>query len=357
MPGISFLFKKRFHPMRIDNQKKLFIAEESRKQDYDRERELAEQVVKEKELLSYEGLGKAPEHDPRASSLRFMYSAPQAKQGKETEKDKKKVQHLLEPPRPTHLDENGDDEQVRAFKQKLLLRMNPTPADRNEDIADAETVMPGANRQGEEEDGLDDDDNDGDAFTKKRMHQQSALEKATGKRQRAVLTGEEQAERHPLLKHAPVEGSYTQHIQLKHKPFNAVIRNIRCARCGEWGHQTGDRECVLRDHNPNDYARQMREDPMNNMAFESSNRSHAGDFQIDPDDSDPETTFLNTLTRREKKLLLRKLQVGGSSSPLSSSSSSSSSSSDNSDNSSRGKRKKRSSRHDKKKKAKKNKSH
>lgn len=39
------------------------------------------------------------------------------------------------------------------------------------------------------------------------------------------------------------------------KPFNQVVRNTRCLRCGEWGHQTGDRECTMRDFNPHDAAR------------------------------------------------------------------------------------------------------
>ena len=28
------------------------------------------------------------------------------------------------------------------------------------------------------------------------------------------------------------------------------IRNVRCLRCGEWGHLSGERECSLRDFNP-----------------------------------------------------------------------------------------------------------
>lgn len=28
------------------------------------------------------------------------------------------------------------------------------------------------------------------------------------------------------------------------------LRNVRCMRCGEWGHQSGDRECALKDFNP-----------------------------------------------------------------------------------------------------------
>ena len=60
--------------MRIDNQKRIFIAEEKDKQRVDTEKESVEQIMKERELCELEGLGKAPERDPRNSSLKFMYS-------------------------------------------------------------------------------------------------------------------------------------------------------------------------------------------------------------------------------------------------------------------------------------------
>lgn len=56
MPGLSFLFKKRFHPARYDNQKKLFIAEQSTTALAEREKEAAEESRKEKEIVEYEEL-------------------------------------------------------------------------------------------------------------------------------------------------------------------------------------------------------------------------------------------------------------------------------------------------------------
>ena len=102
-------------------------------------------------------------------------------------------------------------------------------------------------------------------------------------------------------------------------------RNVQCARCGEWGHRSGDRECALKDYNPNDYERQRREDPMqafisnnNTTTTTSSSRSSSGGvlkmvtspaFVDENGESDPEAEFLASLTRREKALLLKKLQV------------------------------------------------
>ena len=69
-------------------------------------------------------------------------------------------------------------------------------------------------------------------------------------------------ERFPFLKNAPTQGTFTENVPIKHKPFGIEIRNVKCARCGQFGHSSGDRECPLRDFNPNDAQRQMLEDPL-----------------------------------------------------------------------------------------------
>lgn len=122
------------------------------------------------------------------------------------------------------------------------------------------------------------------------MHSKiTALEKMTGRKRRTdELTIEEQVERFPFLKDAPLEGGYVKDVKVTLKPFNklgesrdsagggvtlpltllvdrahthtfppAPVRNTRCLRCGEWGHQTGDRECALKDFNPHDAARSV----------------------------------------------------------------------------------------------------
>lgn len=48
------------------------------------------------------------------------------------------------------------------------------------------------------------------------------------------------------------------------KPFGVEVRNVKCLRCGNYGHQSGDRECPLKDAiMPNEESRLKRDDPLN----------------------------------------------------------------------------------------------
>lgn len=73
---------------------------------------------------------------------------------------------------------------------------------------------------------------------------------------RTVPTEEE----FPVLKNAPrLESGASARV----KPFGVEIRNVKCARCGAFGHQSGDRECPLKDSiTPSEEARQRRDDPL-----------------------------------------------------------------------------------------------
>lgn len=50
------------------------------------------------------------------------------------------------------------------------------------------------------------------------------------------------------------------------KPFAVEVRNVKCLRCGNYGHQSGDRECPLKDAiMPNEESRLKRNDPLTAM--------------------------------------------------------------------------------------------
>jgi len=131
---------------------------------------------------------------------------------------------------------------------------------------------------------------------------------------------------HPILKNAPKEGDYVNKLDIKnYRPLGVQIRNVRCVRCGQNGHASGDRECPLSNINPNDNARKRAEDPAafihlagsipysdNLIIKDHIRKEHQGeDRDLLPDESeesDPEKKYLDSLSVEEKKKLLKALK-------------------------------------------------
>ena len=188
----KFLNLKGWHPTNKWNQKKIFIAEQKAIHRKKAEKEAAEEVAEALEVHRLKKVAAANGNKQQLKNLEkntmnFMYAAPPGYKKDEERKEE-------------------EDEAVIAFKRRLRKR------DAN---FSATAVQP-------------------------------RLEKEAGRRVREGLTLDEQVERFPMLKDAPVEGSYANDVKMNFKPFGNTIRNVRCMRCGEWGHQSGDRECKLR---------------------------------------------------------------------------------------------------------------
>jgi hypothetical protein len=211
MPGISFLFKKKFHPQTMENQKKLFIAEEKFKERQQRERDAAKEVAKEAEIASLEQLGELGQRDPRLSSLKFMYSMPKKKgSGEETSG--------FGVPETVMSGSTEDDDMVKNFKQRLLAYHLGVPTT----SVDSNSVSNDNGAAASNNDSLHNDEPE-----RKRRHNTadgSKLERDVGRptKNNSLATQEELAHRHPALKNAPVEGSYARDIPLTHKPFSQV---------------------------------------------------------------------------------------------------------------------------------------
>merc|ERR1712232_558722 len=61
---------------------------------------------------------------------------------------------------------------------------------------------------------------------------------------------ERNVRRFDFLKNAPMAAEYVKDMEVTHKPFGKLIRNVRCIKCGKWGHRIYDRECELNKYDP-----------------------------------------------------------------------------------------------------------
>lgn len=52
-------------------------------------------------------------------------------------------------------------------------------------------------------------------------------------------------EQYPFIAMAPVEGDHVKGIDHTLNPVGIMLRNVLCSRCGQYGHQPGDKECAM----------------------------------------------------------------------------------------------------------------
>ncbi|TYZ63935.1 hypothetical protein PybrP1_002901 [[Pythium] brassicae (nom. inval.)] len=284
----EFLNMKGWHPSNKTNQRRIWIAEQSARDHEQREQEAAAEVRQSAEQQRFQEMAVTASGDPAAArraaaaqQLSFMYAPPPG------------LPKPSDAAASAEAEEEEGDAAVAEFRRKVDRKRK------------------------------------GDAAAEDPREGQRNLERYVGRRPDENLTIKAQVERFPFLKDAPVEGQYTDAVKVNFKPMGKQLRNVRCMRCGEWGHQSGDRECALRDANPHDAARQLLEDPMAQLAqkkrelvlrkaalpLEMQEVPGKEEFEIllsdeedDQSSSDAEREFLAKLSAKEKKKLLKRLK-------------------------------------------------
>ncbi|XP_052209991.1 uncharacterized zinc finger CCHC domain-containing protein At4g19190 [Diospyros lotus] len=206
----SYLNQKPWHPLSYPNQRRKWIAEQTQAQHLRRVEEVAREFAQEQEFFRQTALASKKEKEKmemmKAVSFMYVrppgYNAESAKAAEISEERKKEEQN-----NPQH-NPSVEEASTSMPSQVLHEKKKPIPKD---------------------------------VFG------------------RALPT----EERFEILKNAPrMETGVVGRV----KPFGVEVRNVKCLRCGNYGHQSGDRECPLKDAiMPNEESRLKRDDPLTAM--------------------------------------------------------------------------------------------
>ncbi|KAF3454201.1 hypothetical protein FNV43_RR04648 [Rhamnella rubrinervis] len=236
----SYLNQKPWHPLSYPNQRRKWIAEQThanrlrRSQEYAQEQEFFRQTS----LISK----KEKEKVEMMKAVSFMYVRP-----------------------PGYNAESARAAEI-ADERKKQEQSNPSqdPSINGASTSKTRESMPSIDHIGEE---------------KKKPRPKDVFG-------RPLPTEEEFA----ILKDAP---RLETGVPARVKPFGVEVRNVKCVRCGNYGHQSGDRECPLKDViMPNEESRLKRDDPLTAiLAHTDPNESLKWELKQKPGISPPRGGF------------------------------------------------------------------
>ncbi|KAF7126882.1 hypothetical protein RHSIM_Rhsim11G0036700 [Rhododendron simsii] len=207
----NFLNQKPWHPLSYPNQRRKWIAEQTHAQRQRRAEEVSREFAQEQEFFRQAALVSKKEKEKLETmkAVSFMYVRP-----------------------PGY---NAESAKAAEISDERKQQEDPS-------LEGTSTSMPL------------------EALSSKDQSRDEKRKKVPKDVFGRALPTEEQFE---ILKNAPrLETGAPARV----KPFAVEVRNVKCLRCGNYGHQSGDRECPLKDAiMPNEESRLKRNDPLTAM--------------------------------------------------------------------------------------------
>jgi len=194
--GLAFLNLKYWHPTNPQNRQRKWENEQKHKavlakaKERDVERKREEELVKMRRLIAQRSGADSEQYRQHLAQapVSFMYAEPPGlKQAREKEQNVKLNAARVEEFRKVKANADLPRDQLRAMEKELEESMNPHERD---------------------------------------------------------------VQRFAFLKNAPMKDEWCKTIEVHHKPFGHTIRNVKCFKCGQWGHRIGDRECKMGGPHP-----------------------------------------------------------------------------------------------------------